>query len=622
LGNCALCIQVYEGLQNLGDEQHVTKTLHLEHFRISKGGPYKPECTIRTCTEAGDSLSTEFYELCVYTLDGTAESSYEPVRPGQVSRPLPNLKFRASRRAPRDKASAEAFQWIQEHFNACLQSHDRCTRNGTLQMPLRLLEIAGVKSPVKLIERPSSNVPYICLSHRWGQLGMLKTLKSTLARNKKEIEWSSLPMTFQDAIEITFRLNTKYLWIDALCIIQDDLDDWRREAATMCDVYEGARLTIAATRADDTHPGCFFQNSDATNGFQIRGHDDGGDGREISFRRGIDHTLWTYVPTEISKDFSPLLQRAWVLQERVLSSRVLHYTHDELVWECLETTDCECAFLNTTRGIESWKWYHAPSRDIRASEYTSGQWQGVISEYTALSLTKESDILPAISGLARQFAQKRSSRYLAGLWEDSLVEDLCWHAEAPRILPKRATWQAPSWTWASTDSHVVFQQPSGEPTCTVLEAQCDTIGNDAFGQVTGGHLKVRGRIIEAYLEYDPAEIPEYEQRGSQSVKMKVRADNCTRPQLVDWDYWPDRETLKVLAPGAKVHLLFIARERRPMGVQEIALALRPVDGGRSVFERFGVVRIVAHYSRERWFTGGYSRFFPHALPVHPVVTIV
>lgn len=63
------------------------------------------------------------------------------------------------------------------------------------------------------------------------------------------IPWDKLPSTFQDAITVTRRLGIAYIWIDSLCIVQDDAQDWEREAAKMALIFESAYLTIAATAA-------------------------------------------------------------------------------------------------------------------------------------------------------------------------------------------------------------------------------------------------------------------------------------------------------------------------------------------------------------------------------------
>jgi Heterokaryon incompatibility protein (HET) len=100
---------------------------------------------------------------------------------------------------------------------------------------------------------------YVTLSHCWGQQKFLTTTKETLPLRTKGIEWDSMPRTFQDAATITRRLGFQYLWIDALCIIQDSEIDWETESAKMGSIYQDSVLTIAASDARDGRGGCFSE---------------------------------------------------------------------------------------------------------------------------------------------------------------------------------------------------------------------------------------------------------------------------------------------------------------------------------------------------------------------------
>ena len=95
------------------------------------------------------------------------------------------------------------------------------------------------------------------LSHCWGTSRRLMATKETLKDLQGGVAVSSLPETFRDAIVITRRLGIRYLWIDYLCIIQDDPQDWEREASKMADVYRNSYLTISAAASADSSSGCF-----------------------------------------------------------------------------------------------------------------------------------------------------------------------------------------------------------------------------------------------------------------------------------------------------------------------------------------------------------------------------
>ena len=151
----------------------------------------------------------------------------------------------------------------------------------------------------------------------------------------KGIAVSTLPKTFQDAITITRQLSLQYLWIDSLCIIQegDNFEDWARESSMMGSVYQNANCNIAATAASNGTLGC-FQTRDPLLAQPCRVRFDK-ELKKFGLKKGIYdfvlRTLWEHGLSE-----APLLKRAWVVQERVLARRVLHFARNQLFWECSE----------------------------------------------------------------------------------------------------------------------------------------------------------------------------------------------------------------------------------------------------------------------------------------------
>jgi hypothetical protein len=118
--------------------------------------------------------------------------------------------------------------------------------------PKRLLSISG--DQIKLAE-PSSNDVYLwtsakkyaALSHCWGPTLPIKTLHETIEQFKMGINWHALTATFQDGITVARRLGIDWIWIDSLCIIQNDTSNWEVEASKMPDYYKNAYITISAT---------------------------------------------------------------------------------------------------------------------------------------------------------------------------------------------------------------------------------------------------------------------------------------------------------------------------------------------------------------------------------------
>jgi hypothetical protein len=127
---------------------------------------------------------------------------------------------------------------------------------------VRLVELADFKEPTTPL--------YACLSYCWGSARGLNH-RSNLVAHKKNIPWESLPKIYQDAIEFSIALQLNYIWIDSLCILQNNKTDWHREAGRMADIYRSAWITIAATKASDDTSGCYMSLSDAIKDHQLPG---------------------------------------------------------------------------------------------------------------------------------------------------------------------------------------------------------------------------------------------------------------------------------------------------------------------------------------------------------------
>jgi Heterokaryon incompatibility protein (HET) len=230
-----------------------------------------------------------------------------------------------------------------------------------------------------------------------------------------------LPTVFQNAISICRRLRIQYLWIDKLCIIQHNKEDWIREGSKMASIFENSFLTLAASMAPDDSGKFFVQmDQESSKVSKLTGSAADGKTYTIYARRPIHHYLdddWSGSHTTAN---APLLTRAWVFQERLLAPRVLHFG-EELTWECREESYCECSGASHRLKID-----HTTALLSKSSGSTlHSQWRNLVMRFTLLRLTHESDHLPALSGAAKQFQTRLRKRYLAGLWEDdNLLEDL------------------------------------------------------------------------------------------------------------------------------------------------------------------------------------------------------
>lgn len=392
--------------------------------------------------------------------------------------------------------SDESFRFIDEKLHQCIGSHEKCGQSDPALVPERLLNIGtGENDTIRLAE---SNAPvrYVSLSHCWGTHQPIKTTSSNLSQMKTNIPWHDLSKVFQDAIKVARRLSVQWIWIDSLCIIQDSKSDWEIESSKMCDYYSNAYLTISASSSKDgTVP--FLQRRAEIwwpESFSFTGTD--GTESLIHARRHQGSTM-----TQPLEDLGPLASRGWVWQENVLSTRVLHYTEAELIWECRSELCSEDGAV--PRGLYS----NRLSQQLLQAERDPYQcWHNLIESYAVRKLTFESDRLPAISGVASKIQEMVGSHveYLAGLWKGNMPVELCWsvdytsaHSSSPQLLPESFT--APSCSWASVHGPLSFvdRDPNSpfSPLVTVLEAECNVPGLNPYGEVTNGYLVLQGPVV-------------------------------------------------------------------------------------------------------------------------------
>lgn len=226
---------------------------------------------------------------------------------------------------------------IKTWLHDCLQLHSKCREpdlSVSAKIPARLLDVGPLENSCNNSIRLKENVrsPYIALSHCWGTTRHIVTEKANLESHKRGIPLESLPKTFQDAVELTKGIGLRHIWIDSLCIIQDDLLDWKNEAAKMADVYRNAYCTIAASGSKSDQEGVFLQRSQQ-------------DIFEMPYHAAKTHIAVTSNEDDVAAMLelhkSQLSTRAWTIQERLLSRRILHFTNTRVIWECCTRSETE-----------------------------------------------------------------------------------------------------------------------------------------------------------------------------------------------------------------------------------------------------------------------------------------
>ncbi|KAF2710084.1 HET-domain-containing protein, partial [Pleomassaria siparia CBS 279.74] len=358
-----------------------------------------------------------------------------------------------------DTSSDASFKTVQKWLAYCTLNHPRCnaglSKTATL-LPPRVIDVGlASESTVRLYETEDGQKgTYVCLSHCWGTTSKpIETTTANIDQKKKSIALSGLSKTFQDAIDFVRRLGMRYIWIDSLCIVQDDKADWFRHAKSMAAIYQHSYLTLAATWARDGTMGCYNVARDkSSNKYEASTlHSDDSQLQSVYYRQQLPHWWASKRTSRFTRDGTnfPLLSRAWVFQERILSPRVLHFGEGELLWECLEEYTCEC-----TSDIQVFpnypKSHHSRILESFSEVDIPAVWRQLVSEYSRLDITYPSDRLPALMGIVEPMRKVNQSRIVAGCWESCLFYDMLWSCTAKHLhyipLP-RPDPTVPSWSW-------------------------------------------------------------------------------------------------------------------------------------------------------------------------------
>lgn len=305
---------------------------------------------------------------------------------------------------------------------------------------------------------------YIALSYCWGTDRFITTTSATIDAHKEHFNTSTLPQTFQDAIITTRRLGFRYLWIDALCIIQDSPEDKSKEINTMGAIYSNAVLTIAVVNASRVAEGFLQARSQPFVELPYRCPD------------GAMGKIQVSVQREISLRKEPLYTRGWCLQENLLSARILLYTDTEVIWQCQSTPMKRIDTTHVSYEDSNPKFSTSPFRRLPADVFSPIQpsdetqdlsadvsryatWRSLVEMYSGRKLTVPEDRFPALAGIVSKFEKAWSDEYCAGIWKHQFIPSMTWRRTkrfSREYHPQLKAYRAPTWSWASIDGPVEF----------------------------------------------------------------------------------------------------------------------------------------------------------------------
>ncbi|CAM1507508.1 Fc.00g071490.m01.CDS01 [Cosmosporella sp. VM-42] len=456
---------------------------NLELQQLQRGDP----AALKDSTWETDILALRFN---LYSFDPT-ESAESQILSFGIGRPMdvlttpenPASTYVSTRPIDEDPASKESFQRIRSWISRCTNDHSRCRTAGKRSewTPSRLLAweaTSDESEPLITLREFSRNAPravdisYATLSYCWGGDQRLKCRLSTVERLRKGVSLGDFPLTIRDALLVCRQTGIGFLWVDALCIMQDDPKDLAVEISNMPKIYGGASFTILAARSSSADSG--FLQPRTTSRWEAETF-------EIPFIPP-DGTPGSIILSRVKDDYrrvasEPIDTRAWIFQEQILSVRCLQFGNDQTSWRCLES-DSEPGFTDGWKATADDRVTSDSSEDFRFSPVTQllhglrlrpfgfelddayFEWRSILTIYSQRLLTVPTDRILAASGVAERFGHIFEDEYLAGLWRKDLVRELLWHVTSSNgnsnLRSRPNGYQGPSWSWTSVNSGVNY----------------------------------------------------------------------------------------------------------------------------------------------------------------------
>lgn len=431
----------------------------------------------------------------------------------------------------KDPSSKQSLEVASRCLMTCLDSHSSCMPAECKNPPRRLIDVGNESRNPRLVEASLDlqHVKWLALSYCWGGEPSMKLTDETMDKLKSGISLEELDPTIQDAIYVTRALGIPYIWIDALCILQNG-KEWSEEASTMNEIYGGSTVTLVIASSKSVKEG--FLKVRKLNYIPVAYSTDQTQNRTAKLFLSPE---WDDSEHE---DNEPWSKRGWTMQEGLLPSRLLHYTASQLVWKCCEEQVSErgvtervedeiakvlsysdrsdiafgSGFLGKLPMFLRFKRFEHylpanPDYPLELQSEVYSLWYDLIEKYTRREFKDISDRLIAISGLARIYGNLiRNVTFVAGLWKEDIIRGLLWYIEDATLVPDCTINNTPaldnvfpSWSWASVGYKVIkndLKTSDGFSTLSTIEdIQIDLFDpRDPFGAVKDGYIKINGRL--------------------------------------------------------------------------------------------------------------------------------
>jgi hypothetical protein len=345
------------------------------------------------------------------------------------------------------------FSLIKDWTESCMKTHERCgTQSWHSHINcISLLRLIDVED-MCLVDAPKGS-QFVSLSYVWGNVPIFKATLQNKAELYSKMGLSQfmdeIPTTIQDAIQVVRELGMRFLWTDAICIIQDDWAEKKQLIGSMDAVYAQATLTIVAaqgTNASSGLPGVRPKSRKVPRVIEYS--------PEVKFLVAA-----TPLPDLLLR--CPWSTRGWTYQEGLLSARLLIFTNDAVHFACNSTCWSE-DLNNISEGTPPpWKFASGSQYNFRATltnleaeatqdpdaDSLSDLWQTVVGELSNRSLSYESDILFSGAGMLGLLEEIFGVQSLWGIPEPRMEEFLFWSPMHPGTLRRRKG-DFPTWSWS------------------------------------------------------------------------------------------------------------------------------------------------------------------------------
>lgn len=414
-------------------------------------------------------------------------------------------------------------------------------------LPERLVDVEA--SSLRLVDRNnitagSARRPQYCaLSYCWGPREdaetQTKTTTENLERHLERLDFEALSPVLKDAVTTARSLSIPYLWVDSLCILQDDVSDWRRQCSQMNNVYGNARVTLIAAVSRTCREG--FLNPRRLSlrfPFQLMGRRHNDRSIEMYFTHALGelHPSQDSIPTSFpylhyDLNFSQWARRGWTFQEEAMADTCIVFGNLDVYFGRTSINGYEYCTIHQASEITT----RNSVTSLQSKDELHRAWDKVIRRYSAFtssSFTNSTDVLPALSGLARLYGNKLQVEYLAGHWVDRLHCTLMWvrnsHRECPSMSSlikghRQKPYLIPSWSYLTRGiiASVLQYDTSGcRSELTILDIYKPTAGEDPYGALEDSNLTIKGFVLDlASLAWSQSQKRVVGSVGSQAAQI-------------------------------------------------------------------------------------------------------